>query len=139
MLLAAAVALGGATAPRPADIVVVVNDQVRIDALTPQEVREIYLGERHYWDGTRTHPITYPDRAEIMQAFLHQVIGMSADEYRSWWIKRIFRWADIPPVSVSSQAEALRRIAATPGAIGFLYDTGLDGAEGVRPVLRLRP
>ena len=139
LLATAALALAWAVPVRAADIVVVVNDQLRVEALTEAQVREIYLGERHYWGGVRFRPITYPDGAELMLAFRDRVIAMSADEYRSWWIKRIFRQADTPPASVGSQAEALRRIAATPGAIGFVRDTDLDGAPGVRPVLRLAP
>lgn len=138
VLLATAVALGGVDAPA-AELVVVVNDQMRVEALTADQVREIFLGERPFWGGVRVRPVTYPDQTEIMQAFLRRVLEMSGDQYRGWWIKRIFRQGDTPPERVNSRAEALGRIAATPGAIGFLWGDELDGGPGVRPVLRLGP
>jgi len=139
LILAATVALAGGVEARAADIVVVVNDQVQVESLTPNQVREIYLGERHYWDGIRTAPIHYPDGVQIMREFLRRVVGMSVDQYRTWWVRRIFRRSEMPPITAGSETESLNRVAATPGAIGFYSDAHLDGTPGVRVVLRLGP
>lgn len=137
LLAAAALCVVAAAPARADDIVVVVNPQVPAQAMTPDDVRAIFLGERQYWDHTRVYPVTYPDGSQVMQDFLRLGLGMSVNEYRSWWIKRIFRRAEVPPVSVVSPAEAVRAIENHPGGIGFLYANDLEGVAGLRPVLRL--
>jgi ABC-type phosphate transport system substrate-binding protein len=138
-LLAAALwALCGA--PALADeIVVAVNPKVDVEPITANDVRAIFLGERKYWDGTRVYPVAYPDGSDLMQDFLRQVLDMSVNEYRSWWIKRIFRNGDLPPVTEGSPADAARAVAIHPGGIGFFRSADLEGTTGLRPVLRLGP
>jgi ABC-type phosphate transport system substrate-binding protein len=118
------------------EIVVVVNERVPATALSQAEVRDLFLGRRQYWDGIRAVPVTYPDAAPIMRVFLAQVLGMGLNEYRSWWIKRIFREGDTPPVRASSPQDALQTIHANPGGIGFLRSDQLKGMNGVREVFR---
>jgi ABC-type phosphate transport system substrate-binding protein len=119
-----------------AEIVVVVNERVPATQLSQAEVRAIFLGQHQYWDGTRVVPVTYPDAAPIMRVFLGRVIGMGLNEYRSWWIKRIFREGDTPPVRVNSPMDALQAITANPGGIGFLRADQLGQMNGVRTVFR---
>jgi ABC-type phosphate transport system substrate-binding protein len=121
------------------EIVVVVNPKAGAEAMTIDEVRAVFLGERAYWDGTRVYPVAYPDGLGLMQDFLRRALGMSTNDYRSWWIKRIFRHADVPPVSVNTPADAVQAILSHPGGIGFLRAADLEGVEGLRPVLRLGP
>lgn len=128
------VAVCGAGPARADEIVVIVNDRVSAAALTPEQVRAVFLGERQYWDGVRAFPVTYPDASPLMREFLRQVLGMGVNEFRSWWIKRIFREGDTPPMRVNSPADALQAIMANPGGIGFLHADELGGARGVHPV-----
>jgi len=132
-----ALCVAAATAAQADQIVVVVNPKVGVQSLTADQVRAIFLGERQYWDGTRVYPVTYPEGSQVMREFLREALGMSVNEYRSWWIKRIFRHADVPPANVNSPAEAAQVIANHPGGIGFFYARELERAEGLRPVLRL--
>lgn len=119
-----------------AEIVVVVNERVPVTHLSRDEVRAIFLGQRQYWDGIRAVPVTYPDAAPIMQVFLGKVIGMGLNEYRSYWIKRIFREGDAPPVRVNSPVDALQTINANPGGIGFVRAEQLGDLHGLRAVFR---
>jgi len=136
LALAGCAALWGAPA-RAGEIVVVVNDQVEATQLTAEQVRAIFLGERHFWGGLRAFPVTYPDQAPIMRDFLSRVIGMNINQYKSYWIKRIFREGDVPPTRQPSTADVLRAVAANAGGIGFVEAGELDAAIGVHPVFRI--
>jgi len=137
-LCVAAIAAG--TIARAADeIVVVVNPKVGAETMTADQVRAIFLGEKEYWNGTRVYPVTFPEGSRVMQEFLRLGLGMTINEYRSWWIKRIFRRADVPPQSVSTPEEAVEVIRAHAGGIGFLSAGDMAEADGLRPVLRLGP
>jgi ABC-type phosphate transport system substrate-binding protein len=138
LLAAAAVLAGLGSAPARADeIVVVVNDRVAATSLTAEQVRAIFLGERHYWDGQRTFPVTYSDQTQIMRDFLSRVLGMDVNQYKSYWIKRIFREGDVPPSRAVSGAEVLRAVAGNAGGIGFVEVKDLGAAAGVHPVFRI--
>lgn len=134
-VLALLAGLGGA--PAWADeIVVVVNDRFPATSLSVEQVRAIFLGERHYWDGLRAFPVTYPDEAPIMRDFLSRVLGMNLNQYKSYWIKRIFREGDVPPSRAATGAEVLRVVASHAGGIGFVEARDLGAAAGVHPVFR---
>jgi ABC-type phosphate transport system substrate-binding protein len=132
-LALAAVAAGPAWA---SDIVVVVNDRVAAQTLSAEQVRAIYLGEQRFWNGQPTYPVTYPDQLPEMRAFLRSVLGMNINEFKSLWIKRIFRTGDLPPVRVNTPEEALRAVSGHAGGIGFVDAGALEGATGVHPVFR---
>jgi ABC-type phosphate transport system substrate-binding protein len=137
VLLAAALTVArGPALASAAEIVVVVNDRVPATHLSRAEVRAIFLGQHQFWDGIRIVPVTYPDAAPIMQVFLGRVLGMGLKEYRSWWIKRIFREGDTPPVRVNSPLDALQTIGANPGGIGFVRADQLGQMNGMREVFR---
>jgi len=139
--VAAALCALAAAPVRAEEIVVAVNPQVKAQTLTADDVRAIYLGERQYWDGMRVYPVAYPDGSALMQDFLGRALDASVNEYRSWWIKRIFRHGDVPPETVNSPAEAALAVANHPGGIGFFRPADLESGAGagLRPVLHIGP
>jgi ABC-type phosphate transport system substrate-binding protein len=139
VLAAVALWTSGALPAHAEEVVLAVNLQVKVQALTADDVRAIFLGERQYWGGTRIYPVAYPDGSDLMQDFLRRVLDMSVNEYRSWWIKRIFRNGDLPPATVNSPAEAAQAVTLHAGGIGFFRPADLEGVAGLRPVLRLSP
>lgn len=139
LALSAAVVAAGPIARAADEIVVVANPKVGAETMTADQVRAIFLGEKEYWNGTRVYPVTFPEGSPVMQDFLRLGLGMTINEYRSWWIKRIFRRADVPPQSVSTTEEAVQVIRSHAGGIGFLSAGDMAEADGLRPVLRLGP
>jgi len=138
LLGAAAVLAGLWGAPAWAgEIVVVVNDRVAATSLSAEQVRAIFLGEFHYWDDLRAYPVTYSDQAPIMRDFLTRVLGMNINQYKSYWIKRIFREGDVPPARAASSAAVLRAVRNNDGGIGFVEEEALGAATGVHPVYRI--
>jgi len=127
-----------AAAPvRAEDLVVVVNEKAPVTHLTPQEVKEIYLGEAAYWGEVKIVPLSYADGAAIHGDFLHRVLNISENAFKTFWIKRIFREGGAPPRKMGGPAELLATVARSPGAVGYVYADQLAGATGVREVLRV--
>jgi ABC-type phosphate transport system substrate-binding protein len=127
-----------AAAPvRAEDLVVVVNEKAPVTRLSPQEVKEIYLGEAAYWGEIKIVPVSYADGAAIHGDFLRRVLRISENAFKTYWIKRIFREGGAPPRKLGSAAELLATIARTPGGVGYVYAGQMAGASGVREVLRV--
>jgi ABC-type phosphate transport system substrate-binding protein len=133
---AALMAALGAAPAWAGEIAVVVNEQSPIQALSPEQVRALFLGERRFWGKVRVFPVTYSENAPIMRTFLNRVLGMDANAYKVWWIQRIFRDGDVPPARAGSAEEALRAVAANAGGIGFVDAEAVAGSDGVRAVYR---
>jgi ABC-type phosphate transport system substrate-binding protein len=122
---------------RAEEMVVIVNANAPVQSLTPKEVKEIFLGETIYWGDVRIVPIAYVDGAKVQNDFLNRVIHVTENVYKTYWIKRIFREGGTPPRQVGTAADALAAVARTPGGIGFVYASQMDGAGEVRAVLRV--
>ncbi len=138
-VLAALMVLCTSTARADDIVVVVVSERAPVYQLSVGQVRAIFLGVAPFHEGVRTRPVAYSEHSRIMELFLEQVLEMPAKEYKGWWVRRIFREGDAPPIRAGSTADALHYIMVNPGGIGFVYEQDLNGDEGVRAVLRILP
>ena len=97
--------------------------------LTPEEVKEIFLGEVQFAGGMKLQPV---DNASVQADFLARVLKMSGTRYQSAWTKKAFRdGLNAPPVK-ASDAEVLGFVKSSPGAIGYVSTP----SEGVKIIGR---
>ncbi len=141
IILALALTLTGLLTPPSAqaeEIVVVVNRDAPVDRLTSREIMQIYLGEKSFWGGTKINPVSYRNRAALQNEFLRRVVKISPDTYKKYWIKRIFREGGVPPANLRTEADLIASVAATKGAIGFLYAKDLPPSnDRLKTVFRI--
>ncbi len=132
--LCLALALAGLAAPAAAqDVAVVVSAGIRDEGLTLGDLREIYLGNRQYWQpGLRVVPLVWGPQEREQQVLLERVYRMSEDRYRQHWIAKIFRdEATSKPIEILSAPMLAQALARLPGAIALVR------AERIPPGLRV--
>ncbi|MDH4228416.1 MAG: hypothetical protein OEW11_01565 [Nitrospirota bacterium] len=122
---------------RAVEVVVITNREAPVDPLTKVQLRNIYLGEITFWGNTRLTPVTYQHETPLQISFFQQVVGISANAFKTYWIKRIFREGGIPPQRVNSVDEAIRLVGDTPGAVGYVPVGAAADHPKVREVLRI--
>lgn len=129
-------ALLAAIAPAKAEVVVVVPVTSKVDTLTSAQVRDIFLGRTSAFPGGETAlPIEH--MGDNSRDEFHRLLsGRTAVELKAYWAKMVFAGQGVPPKSVASSSEALRIIAQTPNAIGYINKTKLDAS--VKVVLKLQ-
>lgn len=113
-------ALGQQSDDRP--VAIVVHPDTDISNLTLDELREIFLAERLYWpDHSRIVLLVRAPAAYERTFVLDRIYRMSEAEFRSYWIKKMFR-AEIPsgPRVVFSNNMAIGLVTAIPGSIAFM-------------------
>ena len=111
----AVVALAGAcAAAQAADVFVVANASLE---LTPEEVKEIFLGEVQFAGAMKLLPV---DNASAKAEFLARVLKMSSSKYQGAWTKKAFRDGLNAPPLKASDAEVLGFVKSNPGAIGYV-------------------
>jgi ABC-type phosphate transport system substrate-binding protein len=112
-------------------IAIIVNETGPLTHISKAEVREIYLGEIRFVEGTRIIPINGPE-GPLKESFLYAVIGQSSKDYKLHWSKKVFQEGlSLPPVKVYP-TETIEWVKQKPGAIGYVPRELLNGQSGVR-------
>ena len=91
--------------------------------LTEDEVKAVYLGEKQFAGTVKLVPV---DNAVVHADFLEKVIYMRADKYAALWTKKSFRGDATVPKVKSGDAEVIRFVKDTAGAIGYVSTSAKD-------------
>jgi len=130
-LLAAAAAL---CAAEP-HLVVVVNPESGVTQMSPEEVRNIFLGrQKRLSSGLPAAPVEEEEPA-VRAHFYRILVHKDVAEINAYWARLFFTGQAHPPRAVRGAEEVIRLVAAERGAIGVLAWTRPDGR--VRVVLDL--
>lgn len=107
----------GAVSAAPAiaaDLYVISNSAL---ALSADEVRDVFLGDKQMAGGVKLVPI---DNAAAQKDFLDKVIKVDAGKYGTIWAKKGFRDGLNPPPVKAGDAEVTAAVKATPGGVGYV-------------------
>ena len=112
------------------DVQVIANSSVSSD-LTVADVKEIFLGTKNAVGGASVEPVLANGGA-AHEAFLKEFVGKSDQALRNHFKTLVFTGKGSMPKSFASDAEVVKYVAATKGAIGYV-SSGADAA-GVKKV-----
>lgn len=104
----------------PAQVVVIANKSVPLDTITSAKLYDYYSRETRLWD--KDQPVVVYDlkpKKEIKVLF-YKSFGKSINIMKSIWMVNMLSGEGDPPKSLKSEDEMLKRVANTPGAIGFI-------------------
>jgi len=117
-----AVALGLAAGNAVAGEVFVIANG--IPGLSPEEVKEVFLGEVQFSGNIKLTPV---DNLAAQPDFQARVLKMAPAKYTASWTKKAFRdGLNAPPIK-ASDAEVIGFVRATPGAIGYVSSAPASG------------
>ncbi len=111
-------------------VAIVVHSDVDIDELSMDRLRRIFLAEQQYWpDNSRIVLLVRAPAAYERTVVLERIYRMTEDQFRRYWIAKIFR-AEIPsgPKVVLSTNMARELVSVIPSSITFMLaaDVGPD-------------
>ncbi len=117
-------------AAKAADIVVIVNQTVKVSKLTATEVRQIFTARQQYWsDGSKISVFVLDANSPVHQAFCREQLKMFPYQIERLWNQITFSGQGDPPTKLNSQSELIEAVLSTPGAIGY----ALDDTPGPQP------
>ena len=122
-----------AQSSREGDLAVMVNSDTPVTDLSLAEVRNVFLGQRQYWNPKL--PVVLLMRAPVARErdiVLKVIYQMSEEEYTQYWVAKVFR-AEVtsPPKNVYSNDMQYELVAAIPGAIAVV------DARNIRPGVKV--
>lgn len=124
-LLLALVALLAAPL-QAADVQVIANPGVSVAELTASDLKDIFLGSKTDIGGAAVEPVLRMSGA-THEAFLQAYIGKSDSALRNHFKTLVFTGKGAQPKAFASDAEVLKYVMSTRGAIGYVSasaDTG---------------
>lgn len=109
-------------------IVVVVNPSSGVDALSQNEIINIFLGRfRQFPAGATAHPVDLPVAHPARAEFYRLLVDRSPAEMNSYWARLIFSGQTLPPVQTERLEDAVSAILGKPGGIGYLERSKVGG------------
>jgi ABC-type phosphate transport system substrate-binding protein len=111
---------------------VVVHPGVSEKTISKSSLRAIFGMRLHAWpDGTAIQVFVMPDDAASHAAFSKEKLNVFPYQLRSAWDRLVFSGTGQAPNTVGTAEEMLAKVAATPGAIGYLNKSRTDGRVNV--------
>lgn len=102
-----------------AEIYVIANTAIPVNALSETELRDIYIGKRTIWNGNlKIVPIIAPSLS-LHDEFVLKYTRKSNTQFKSWWLKLVFSGEGVFPKTVLSENEMVEKVGDTEGAIGY--------------------
>ena len=111
---------------------IITNPYVAEKAISKSSLRAIFGMRLHTWsDGSAIRVFVLPDDAPLHIAFSKEKLNVFPYQLRLAWDRLVFSGTGQAPDTVNSPEEMLAKVASTPGAIGYLYKSKMDGRVNV--------
>lgn len=107
-------------------VTVIVNPSVPLDSLSKTELLDIFCGEKTFWSDHV--PVVVFDLKPVgaTRDQFYEMLNISPSRVKSIWLKRMLSGDADPPEYLPGEEEMLRKVAETPGAIGFVDAAKVD-------------
>lgn len=98
----------------------IVNEANPSQDLSQDQARLYFsLRVRQWPNGMPVQVFVLRDDEPLHQEVVKQVLGLFPYQLRRVWDRQVFSGTGQAPVTVSDEAELIRRVGATPGGIGY--------------------
>ena len=106
-------------AESPNDILIIANKKVKIDTITPEELKQVFLKKKTSWsNGDRIICINPTSSSAVRKVFREKVLDMSESEEKTYWEKQKVRRQLTMPAEMRSIVKAVFKLS---NAISYAY------------------
>jgi ABC-type phosphate transport system substrate-binding protein len=114
-----------------AEVQVIANPSVTVGELTATDLKGVFLGSKTAVGGTAVEPVLHTSGA-THDAFLQAFIGKSDVALRNHFKTLVFTGRGAQPKAFATDAEVLKYVMSTKGAIGYVSATAdVGGAKKI--------
>ena len=105
---------------------VMVNESVMVAELNRSELRQIFTGQRQYWDnGNKITVFVLQDSDELHRQFCRDILQMFPYQLSRLWDQITYSGQGITPIRVTSYQALIDALENTEGAIGYVERTDI--------------
>jgi ABC-type phosphate transport system substrate-binding protein len=109
---------------------VIVGKDASVQSLDQSEVQRVFLGRTGSLGGSPV-VVVFQKSGATREAFDGKVLAKPGAQLTSYWSKLVFTGKAKAPEEVDSDAAVKAKVAATPGAIGYIDDSAVDASVKV--------
>jgi ABC-type phosphate transport system substrate-binding protein len=103
-----------------AQVAVIVNKSVQADNISESELLDFYSRDVRLWDnGDPVIVFDLKPKSEVKDAF-YKYLGKSTSRMKSIWMKKMLSGEGDPPEALETEEAVVKKVAATPGSVGFV-------------------
>lgn len=112
-----------------AEIVVIVNNSVGVDALSQEEASKIFLGKSKAFPNSKPAvPVVLNVDNSLRADFDKKVLKKNPNQMQAYWSQLIFTGRGTPPQEFPDEATVKKLVAENPNMIGFISRDKLDSS-----------
>lgn len=128
-ILFSAAALGFAS-----DWAVVTSPSSPIASISKGDLKRVFTGKKSSVAGVKVVPFMLAEASPAAQSFLKDVLGMSAEEYKKFWVDAQVKGEGTAPTTQKSSAVAILVASDLPGALAVVEKSAVNGSVKDVPV-----
>ncbi len=111
-----------------ADLIVVVNQNNPVEALSSRQITDIYMGRfNSYPNGHIANTTDHPQDSQIKVEFYSRLVGKSIAQINAYWARLLFTGKAEPPTTKLSGPEIVAFVQNNKNAIAYLDDATVIG------------
>lgn len=134
LLLECAFGLATVSAER---LVLVTSSRSTLPALTPSEVRKLFLGRPVVKDGVRLEPLRNSTDPILQEVFLQKVVFMSGRAYERQLLSNVFREGGERPGDFNNTDQLLAALQSKTGSLTYMWENSAKSTPGVKVITEL--
>lgn len=118
---------GIALATHASEAVIIAHPAVPEATLSGEDVTNILLGKKTSWS-SGTIKLAVLSEGALHDQVVRTFAQRTADQFDKHWKKLVFSGKGIMPAVFKTEAEVLDYVARTPGALGYVAPSAVNGA-----------
>lgn len=115
-----------ATGLSATEVALIVNRDNPVTSLTLAQVKQIFLGQKHFWPHGNSVTLLLHEEDAIHQRFVQQLLDKSPRQYQLYWKRELFSGTGVPPRRHPDDLAIKSAVAADPDAISYIDAQSLD-------------
>lgn len=105
---------------------------IPLNQLSREQTADLFLRKFHTLpDGTKVIVFDHKDDEPIKESFYRKVLNLSLDQLHTYWSKMEYVNDMFPPITYKGDEAIKRLVANTPGGIGYIDESMMDGSVKV--------
>lgn len=109
-----------------ADWAVVTSPSSPLGTISKADLKRVFTGKKSNVSGVKVVPFMLAETSPAAQSFLKDVLGMTPEEYKKYWIDAQVKGEGTAPATQKSSAVAILVSADLPGALAVVEKSAVN-------------
>lgn len=111
-----------------ADWAIVTSPSSPVASISKSDLKRVFTGKKRDVSGVKVVPFMLAESNPVAQAFLKDVLGMSPEEYKKYWVDSQVKGEGTAPATQKTSATAILVSADIPGALAVVEKSAVNAS-----------